>query len=888
VFFAITDGTGGTLSAGPWTTNASGVATATLSSTNAATLTVTGYLGADNTGISVGTASVGFVAGAASQLSITTQPSATGASGSAFAEQPAIQLRDASNNVVSQAGVAVTAAIASGGGTLGGTLTATTNASGVATFTDLAITGTAGDRTLQFTAPGLTPVTSGTIAITAGSAAQIVIQAGNNQTATVGSAVSLAPSVIVRDANENPVSGVSVTFAVATGGGSVTGAVSTTNASGVATLGSWTLGNTAGENTLTATITGSDPAVSTTFTATGELDPTLATALNTAVAAAGALTQTDYTAGTWTTLQTALALPATTNAEVVAKTAAINAALAALEFAGQAALNTAVAAAGALTQTDYTAGTWTTLQTALALPATTNAEIVAKTAAINAAISGLVPIKNVSVLTIDPIAAQTFTGAPITPTLVVRDGATTLTLNTDFSVTFAGNVNAGTATVTLTGMGSYEGTRTVTFVIEPAVLTVMPTPDQSKVFGAADPVLTYTVTPTPIVGLTGLLGREVGEAVGSYAFVLGSLSAGPNYTLVLDTNAPRFEVVSGVTLAPSAFEGEAGDASVTLRWTAPQSDGGAPVTGYVVEYRVNGGDWVRVGPFAGTATEITGLQNERVYQFRVAAVNANGTGAFSSPDLGLTPRAPVPDQTGALPAPNPGEAVETVNGESGPMVIEVVDSIRVRVSSEAFELSIQVSDSEGQTVGVSPDNMILRLQEDGRIRVAGSGMEPGTVVSVWLFSNPVLAGQLMVNANGDFGGELPVPPGLGLGQHTIQVTGIDRRSVRRSASIGVILEGPEDLRVSVASSVAQPRIGDEITLEVTVTNAGRSAELGVMVNQVLNDARLRILEATPDKGTVNLERKEWTIGRLESGETVRLTLRALVILPDEEEARDER
>src|SRR2546421_4661361 len=67
-----------------------------------------------------------------------------------------IQVRDAAGNPVNQAGVVVTAAIATGGGTLGGTLTATTLGTGVASFTDLAISGTAGDRPLSFSATGLT------------------------------------------------------------------------------------------------------------------------------------------------------------------------------------------------------------------------------------------------------------------------------------------------------------------------------------------------------------------------------------------------------------------------------------------------------------------------------------------------------------------------------------------------------------------------------------------------------------------------------------------------------------------------------------------------------------------------------------------------------------
>jgi hypothetical protein len=46
---------------------------------------------------------------------------------------------------------------------------------------------------------------------------------GNEQTAAPGTAVATTPSVKVTDANDNPVSGVAVTFAVTSGGGSITG-----------------------------------------------------------------------------------------------------------------------------------------------------------------------------------------------------------------------------------------------------------------------------------------------------------------------------------------------------------------------------------------------------------------------------------------------------------------------------------------------------------------------------------------------------------------------------------------------------------------------------------------------------------------------------------------
>ena len=80
---------------------------------------------------------VALGAGSGSLLSITTQPSASAQNGVAFAQQPAIQLRDGSNNPVNQPNVVVSVAIVSGGGTLNGAGTALTNASGLATFTGL-------------------------------------------------------------------------------------------------------------------------------------------------------------------------------------------------------------------------------------------------------------------------------------------------------------------------------------------------------------------------------------------------------------------------------------------------------------------------------------------------------------------------------------------------------------------------------------------------------------------------------------------------------------------------------------------------------------------------------------------------------------------------------
>jgi alpha-tubulin suppressor-like RCC1 family protein len=75
----------------------------------------------------------------------------------------------------------------------------------------------------------------------------------NNQSAFVGDALPLPPSVRVFTEGGQPVSGAPVVFAVVTGGGEVTGATTTTDASGIARIGSWRLGTSPGANVLSAT-----------------------------------------------------------------------------------------------------------------------------------------------------------------------------------------------------------------------------------------------------------------------------------------------------------------------------------------------------------------------------------------------------------------------------------------------------------------------------------------------------------------------------------------------------------------------------------------------------------------------------------------------------------
>lgn len=211
----------------------------------------------------------------ATKLGLTVQPAAQAQSGVGLTAQPVVQLEDDQGAAVSQAAVPITVAIATGGGSLSGTTIVNTSSNGQASFAGLAIRGTIGPRTLTLTSPDLTSVSSGTIDVAAGVAALMAARDGNQQTAAAGLAVPISPSVTVTDADNNRVSGVPVTFQVASGGGTADPATPVnTNGDGIAAVTSWTLGPTEGVNTLTATASGlaGSPI---TFTATGSTAGTI-------------------------------------------------------------------------------------------------------------------------------------------------------------------------------------------------------------------------------------------------------------------------------------------------------------------------------------------------------------------------------------------------------------------------------------------------------------------------------------------------------------------------------------------------------------------------------------------------------------------------------------
>ena len=172
-------------------------------------------------------------------LSVLTQPSGTVANGARLERQPVVQVRDGTPGVV------ITAQLSGGGGELLGTRQRTSDGSGRAAFTDLAISGAEGSRRLVFTAAGYAGATSS------------AIQVRPIGTSTTITSDSPDPSAAGQ--------GVTVGFRVSSGGPVPTGSVTITVPDGPATCSGTLQGgegscqivlNGAGQRTLQASYSG--------------------------------------------------------------------------------------------------------------------------------------------------------------------------------------------------------------------------------------------------------------------------------------------------------------------------------------------------------------------------------------------------------------------------------------------------------------------------------------------------------------------------------------------------------------------------------------------------------------------------------------------------------
>jgi hypothetical protein len=237
---SIAAGPTGTLQNATATTDAGGRATFS-------GLTLTGVVG--NYTISFSAQGLGGVmsnpialsAGPATQLAFAVAPPATARSRAPLG--PVIQLQDVSGNPVAQAGISIVASVDAG--TLTGLSTVSTGTDGRAAFTDLAIAGSPGQKTLTFSSTS-PPLQAASAQVTLPDVARIRLHPQVPTSAVVGTLTN-APFGILEDVAGKPVPDAPFTLSVSAG--TLTSANGASDANG-AVLVTWTLGTIAGKQTV--------------------------------------------------------------------------------------------------------------------------------------------------------------------------------------------------------------------------------------------------------------------------------------------------------------------------------------------------------------------------------------------------------------------------------------------------------------------------------------------------------------------------------------------------------------------------------------------------------------------------------------------------------------
>lgn len=319
-----------------------------------------------------------------------------------------------------------------------------------------------------------------------------------------------------------------------------------------------------------------------------------------------------------------------------------------------------------------------------------------------------------------------------------------------------------------------------------------------------------TWAPVDPAAVTGATARVAGLGNGTaHRFRVAAVNAaGPGAWSAVVAATPRTAASAPVDVVASP-----GDAVADLAWAAPASDGGSPVTGYVVEIAVDGGAWTAVGPGAVTATtaHVTGLANGTAHAFRVAAVTEAGPGAWSGTatttprtaaaapaGLAATPGDAALDVTWQAPADDGGAAVTgyvvEVSADSGatwqPVDAAAVTGTTARVSGLAngrvhgVRVAAVTAAGTGAWASTSATPFVLRpllsgpggtvvpgtvLRPGDRVTLALADLPAGAAVALELHSTPVTLAAGTVAADGTVTLSGALPADVPLGAHHLVV-----------------------------------------------------------------------------------------------------------------------
>ncbi len=332
-----------------------------------------------------------------------------------------------------------------------------------------------------------------------------------------------------------------------------------------------------------------------------------------------------------------------------------------------------------------------------------------------------------------------------------------LTFSTGTGV-FAGIPSAdSSATVGIRGTGSVSGSATtqVTFAITDPAMTLTPATQ------SANGTVGTSITATSDLTTTNPCSTV------AYTVTSGTLPDG--LTLNASTGA--------ITGTPTDIS------SATITITATDTTGPTRTATAVVIF-----DIVRPPLPAGVANLVT----QPVATIPPTSTTAPPPTTLPSstttpPPTRTVPPTPVPAPQGDLPELGSTDTLVTENGEAIDVELVVENDEALVLRSQDFELRLRGACTTGCTITEDTTGReTIHLDRNGGARVSGFGFLPGSLVHVWIFSEPHYLGPLLVQPDGTYEGTFPLTD-IEVGGHTLQANGTSFDNLPRSANVGIVV-----------------------------------------------------------------------------------------------------
>ena len=297
-----------------------------------------------------------------------------------------------------------------------------------------------------------------------------------------------------------------------------------------------------------------------------------------------------------------------------------------------------------------------------------------------------------------------YDGTAKTPAVTVKDGTKVLTLTTDYTVSYADNVNVGTGKVTVTGAGTnYEGTINLTFSITNLALTSVTVEPASLTYNGTEQTVTIKEVKAGSLTLTAadyeVVSGQKGTNVGEYTLTVKA-KAGSNYAGQATTkwNITALSIANAtVTLNPTTYTYD----GTEKRPTATVTVGSLTLTAgtdFDVTYRDN----VNAGTATATITGKGNYKDITSKTFTISQADLTSVTVKNSP--------------------------LTYNGKQQTVLVDKVMAGSLTVPATDYEV---VSGQKGTNVG------------EYTIQVSGKGNFKGTATAKWNIVRASITGAVV-------------------------------------------------------------------------------------------------------------------------------------------------